>query len=130
MKTNKKFDCVKMKRLGSEGILDKIKDMNPEEQLAYWQKHTEALRKRQQTKRRDNLKAGLIAVDSPAVSFPTRTKRFDCVWMKRAGNQKIFEIIKDMTLEEELAYWQNATEKLRRQQQAVRRQNLVSGNSI
>ena len=119
-----------MKRLGSERILDKIKDMNPEEQLAYWQKHTEALRKRQQTKRRDNLKAGLIAVDSPAVSFPTRTKRFDCVWMKRAGNQKIFEIIKDMTLEEELAYWQDATEKLRRQQQAVRRQNLVSGNSI
>ena len=117
-----------MKRQGSERILDKIKDMNSEDQLAYWQKHTDALRKRQQTKRRDNLNAGLTALDSPPVSFPTPTKTFDCVRMKRAGNQKIFEIIKDMTLEEELAYWQEATETLRRQQQAVRRHNLVSGN--
>lgn len=117
-----------MKRQGTEHILDKIKDMNPEEQLAYWQKHTEALRKRQQTKRRDNLNAGLTAVDSPVVSVRTPSKTFDCVEMKRAGNQKIFEIIKEMTLEEELAYWQEATEKLRRHQQTVRRHNLVSGN--
>ena len=32
----KKFDCVAMKRIGSRKIYEKIKNMTPEQELAYW----------------------------------------------------------------------------------------------
>jgi hypothetical protein len=47
MKPNKKFDCVEMKRRGAEAVYEKIKDMTPEEELAYWQAGTEKLRQKQ-----------------------------------------------------------------------------------
>lgn len=37
----KRFDCIEMKRRGAERIYDKIKDMTPEEELAYWSKSSE-----------------------------------------------------------------------------------------
>lgn len=40
-----------------------------------------------------------------------KSKNFDCVEMKRRGTERIYEQSKDMTLTEELAYWQEATEK-------------------
>ncbi len=42
-------------------------------------------------------------------------KTFDCVEMKRQGAARVYEEIKDMTLEEELEYWRRATEVLRKQ---------------
>ena len=32
-------------------------------------------------------------------------KKFDCVEMKRKGSQKIYERLKDLTFEEQVAYW-------------------------
>ena len=49
MKTKKTFDCIEMKRLGAERIYNQIANLTPEEQLVFWQKRTELLRKHQQT---------------------------------------------------------------------------------
>lgn len=46
-------------------------------------------------------------------------KTFDAVEMKRRGAERIYEITKDMTAEEELAFWHEQSEALRRLQQAV-----------
>ena len=43
-----------------------------------------------------------------------KTKRFDCVEMKRKGAQKVYEATKHMTLEEEVEYWLKRTEAARR----------------
>jgi hypothetical protein len=40
--------------------------------------------------------------------------------MKRRGAEHVYSIIKDMTPEQELEYWRNRTEDLRREQQATR----------
>ncbi|NER39868.1 MAG: hypothetical protein F6J93_39035 [Oscillatoria sp. SIO1A7] len=37
----KRFDCIEMKRRGAERIYEKIKDMTPEEELAYWSKSSQ-----------------------------------------------------------------------------------------
>lgn len=55
-----------------------------------------------------------------------KSKKFDCVEMKRRGTERIYEQTKDMTLAEELTYWQEATEKLRQRQQMLRSQKKVS----
>lgn len=41
----KTFDCVEMKRKAQNEIWDEIKNMTREEQLRYWQKQGELLRK-------------------------------------------------------------------------------------
>ena len=41
-----------------------------------------------------------------------KKKKFDCVEMKRKGAEQIYQITKDMTLEEELEYWRKKTEEL------------------
>ena len=51
-----------------------------------------------------------------------KNKTFDCIAMKRRGAEKIYDQTKDLTLEEELAYWQQRTEALRQRQQALRSQ--------
>jgi len=43
-----------------------------------------------------------------------KTKKFDCVEMKREGARKVFEATKDMTVEQEVEYWQERTEAARR----------------
>ena len=48
-------------------------------------------------------------------------KRFDCVEMQHQGGNAIYEVIKDMTREEQLAYWARRTEALRKKQEALRR---------
>ena len=49
-----------------------------------------------------------------------RTKRFDCVEMKRRGYRAVYEAIKGMTLEQEVEYWRNRTEQLRARLKAER----------
>ena len=49
-----------------------------------------------------------------------REKTFDCVHMKRRGAARVYEKTKDMTLDEEVAYWAQRTEELRRRLEAVR----------
>lgn len=47
MKT-KTYDCIEAKRAAAAEVLKEIGGMTLEQQLAYWQKHTRALRERQQ----------------------------------------------------------------------------------
>jgi hypothetical protein len=42
-----------------------------------------------------------------------KTKTFDCVEMKRRGSQRIYETIKDMTIEQEIAYWRERSRRFR-----------------
>ncbi|MDJ0602028.1 MAG: hypothetical protein QNJ37_24705 [Crocosphaera sp.] len=41
-----------------------------------------------------------------------KVKQFDCVEMKCLGSKKIYEEIKNMNIEEELIYWQEASKEL------------------
>ena len=47
MKT-KIFDCVRMKRQGAEQVMKQLEGKSLQEQLEYWQKGTEDLKRRQQ----------------------------------------------------------------------------------
>jgi len=51
MKT-KAFDCVKMKRQGGARVLKNLRGKTTAEQLRYWKKGTEDLRKKQRKLRR------------------------------------------------------------------------------
>jgi len=53
-----------------------------------------------------------------------KTKTFDCVEMKRRGAALIYERIKNMTIDEQVAYWKKkdaAFEKRRGAQPSTRR---------
>lgn len=41
-----------------------------------------------------------------------QTKTFDCVEMKRRGGRRVYEQIKGMTAEEELAFWRDRSASL------------------
>lgn len=46
MKT-KKFDCVKMKHLGAEKVIEKTKGMTREQELKFWRERSKELIERQ-----------------------------------------------------------------------------------
>ena len=46
-------------------------------------------------------------------------KSFDCLEMKREGARLIYEKIKDMTREQELAYWRQAQRRLEKKWRAA-----------
>jgi hypothetical protein len=46
-----------------------------------------------------------------------KPKTFDCVEMKRRGSQRIYEATKDMTPEQELAYWRERSRQFREEQE-------------
>ncbi len=48
MEKTKKFDCIALKRRGAEKIYKRLAKMSQEEQLAFWQARTLALRQRRQ----------------------------------------------------------------------------------
>lgn len=58
---NKSFDCVEMKRRGSEYVYSITKDMTPEEEVEFWRKQTEELRQEQRR----------LQAERPASSAPT-----------------------------------------------------------
>lgn len=43
-------------------------------------------------------------------------KKFDCVAIKRQAAEVLYEQLKNMTVEEQLAYWKQGTDQLRQQQ--------------
>jgi len=49
-----------------------------------------------------------------------KIKKFDCVDMKRKSQNLIYNEIKKMTQEEELAFWQKGTNNLRQLQNTSR----------
>ena len=50
-------------------------------------------------------------------------KTFDCVEMKREGARRIYEQIKDMTLEQEIEYWRRRSEEFRQEQEQLTRED-------
>jgi len=50
----KAFDCVEMKRRGAEYVCSITKDMAAEQEMEYWRRRTEELRRKQA-----DMKAGL-----------------------------------------------------------------------
>ncbi len=48
-----------------------------------------------------------------------KKKTFDCVQMKREGARRVYEQIKDMTLEQEIEYWRQRSEEFRREQEEL-----------
>ena len=52
MKT-KTFDCVQMKRRGAARVQQQIANLTPEQELEFWRKQTDTLRRRQQEIRRN-----------------------------------------------------------------------------
>lgn len=56
MKTKKKFDCVRMKRQGAEQVMKLLEGKSLQEQLEYWQKGTEDLKRLQQKLRQERQK--------------------------------------------------------------------------
>ncbi|MDH4099721.1 MAG: hypothetical protein OEV28_04020 [Nitrospirota bacterium] len=43
-----------------------------------------------------------------------KTKKFDCVEMKRKGSEHVFGAVAQLTKEEQLRFWQEGNEELRR----------------
>jgi hypothetical protein len=49
-----------------------------------------------------------------------KTKRFDCVQMKRQGAAKVREQTAALTREQELRFWQERSQDLRQRQEALK----------
>jgi hypothetical protein len=49
-----------------------------------------------------------------------KTKTFDCVRMKREGAERIMSQLAGKTVQEQLEYWRQGTEELKRHQQALK----------
>lgn len=49
-----------------------------------------------------------------------KAKKFDCVAMKHRGAEKVREQTKGMTLEQEVAFWQERSRILRQQQELAK----------
>ena len=55
-----------------------------------------------------------------------KKKTFDCVQMKREGAARLRAQLSRMTRDEQLAFWRQRTELLRRRAQGLRQQNQPS----
>lgn len=49
-----------------------------------------------------------------------KTKKFDCVQMKRQGAAKVREQTATLTKEQELRFWQERSQSLRQRQEALK----------
>jgi hypothetical protein len=52
-----------------------------------------------------------------------KTKTFDCVEMKRRGAQRIYEATKDLTFDQEVAYWQERSRQFREEQERLMKES-------
>jgi hypothetical protein len=57
-----------------------------------------------------------------------KTKKFDCVEMKRRGAARIHERLKDLTLQQRIEYWRRRSDEFRREQQEILRRDGSGGN--
>jgi hypothetical protein len=48
-------------------------------------------------------------------------KEFDCVEMKRKGAERLQKKLAGLTLQEELKFWQERTEELKKEQESLRK---------
>jgi hypothetical protein len=57
-----------------------------------------------------------------------KAKTFECVEMKHRGAEKVREQTKDMTLEQELAFWQERSRILKQRQKATKEEAHTPAN--
>lgn len=55
---SKGFDCVEMKRRGSELVRQRTEGMTREQELAYWRERTAEMKRRREDAKRRGRKAG------------------------------------------------------------------------
>ena len=55
-----------------------------------------------------------------------RKKAFDCVELQDRGAQRIYALTKNMTREEELAYWRQQEEEFRAELEEIRRKQKTA----
>ena len=55
-----------------------------------------------------------------------KTKKFDCVQMKHLGAEKVQAQISVMTREEEIRFWKERSQHLRRYQEAIKKEQKKS----
>jgi len=53
-------------------------------------------------------------------------KKFDCVEMKHRGADKIRRIVEGMTLEQQVAFWKERTEKMRKRRMTATEKERTS----
>jgi len=54
----KTFDCVEMKRRGAEKVRAQIENMTPQEELEFWRRQTDELRRRKQQSHKSSASSG------------------------------------------------------------------------
>ena len=59
-----------------------------------------------------------------------KTKTFDCVEMKRQGALRVHEILKDMTVQQQIEYWRQQMELMRQRQAELRARKATRQNRI
>lgn len=118
----KRFNCIELQRRGAKLVYEQTKDMTLEEQVAFWHKGTEELLELQQAIRSQKKDAKEASMLDRLLERPKKKKKFDCVELQHRGAKLVYEQTKDMTPEEQVAFWQERTEELRQRQQAIRSQ--------
>jgi hypothetical protein len=58
-----------------------------------------------------------------------KTKKFDCVEMKRRGAERVHNIIKDMTPQQELEYWRKRSEEFKQEQEHLRAEAVTASEA-
>ena len=53
-----------------------------------------------------------------------KTKTFDCVEMKHRGAELVRQVIESASHEEELKYWREGTEELRKRQELLKQRQV------
>ena len=59
-----------------------------------------------------------------------KTKKFDCVEMKRQGAEFLREKLAGMTIEQEIEYWRQRSEEFQRDQERLRAQAETTPASL
>ena len=59
-----------------------------------------------------------------------KTKKFDCVEMKRQGAEFLREKLAGMTIEQEIEYWRQRSEEFQRDQERLRAQAEAAPASL
>ena len=57
------------------------------------------------------------------MKMKTKKKTFDCVEMQHEGGRRVMEMVKGMTMEQEVEFWRKRTAELRRRQEQIRKAN-------
>lgn len=118
--TSKDFDIIEMNRRGAEHIYELVKDMTEDEELAFWHLETDKLEKHIAELKVKNLSlsAEQVIGSLPKLDIPEKT--FDCVEMKRRGAEAIYEVLKNMTFEEEVEYWRKRSTEFKQSVEKAR----------